>query len=186
MRSPIFTNLFVALLVHIVFDHHTYWTLHTLLSVISKCITNACPSVQTRRATLCVAVEHWRSFWTLMLQRFKHPSKITEETVKNFSGLQWQPFPQLVDLHCCHHCKWTRAEQCRPSQYKQEVNIQWQQGGTVPSAAVESPPSMSPLLPPLSLPWQTHCCRLFVPLCPCMFASVFFLFKKCIFLIDWN
>lgn len=35
---------------------------------------------------------------------------------------------------------------CGPSQYKQEVNIQWQQGGTVPSAAAKSPPNVSPLL----------------------------------------
>lgn len=46
------------------------------------------------------------------------------------------------------------------SQYKQEVNIQWQQGGPVPSSAVESPPpNMSSLLLPLCLCFV----RVFVP-----------------------
>lgn len=33
-------------------------------------------------------------------------------------------------------------DQCRLGQCKQEVNIQWQQGGAVPPAAVQSPARM--------------------------------------------
>lgn len=57
-------------------------------------------------------------------------------------------------------------EQGWPSQYKQEANIQWQQGGPVPSVSAEPPPNMSPLLPFLCL---SESVRLgpFVPVSSC-------------------
>lgn len=52
------------------------------------------------------------NFCTLILLLVQMSVDDGERTCDNAWRLQWRPFPWLqcwlVDLHCCHHCEWTK------------------------------------------------------------------------------
>lgn len=114
-----------------------------------------------------------RRAWRVILDsdalpvHFKGLSSIKEEACR----LQWQPFPQLVVLCCCHHCKWPRAVRAQSIQTGSEHSMAagWNSSFCCSRVATQHVASPSPPC----LVCQTLSCSVFVPLSLCRYVYVF-------------